>query len=692
VLRASQSSWIVERRRGQVHEFPILMNITLSVAAAFVGGFIARLFKFPTMVGYLLIGVAIGPFTPGFFGQVAVIQHLAELGVIFLLFGVGLRFSWRDLWAVRSVAVPGVVLQLVLITALGVLLTRLWGWSLAAGVLLGMAMAIASTVVMVRNFMDQGLLHTRAGQISMGWLVLEDVITVFVLVVLPVLTTNLSGMIWQVVSLALLKAGVFAVLMLVGGARVIPWLLKQIAYLRSRELFIVAIVVVTVGTAIAASALFDISLALGAFLAGVVIKESLFSYQVEAEVLPLREIFGVLFFVSIGMLVDPALLLGHAGEVLALVAVIVVGKFLLTLLFGALVSQPAHTMLVVAAGRSQIGEFSFLLGQAGVAAALLTQEQYSLILTGAILSIALNPVLFRALPWIEARLRMVPALWSVLNRDEVVPVRRGEIAAMMRGHVVIVGYGRVGRHIVRVLSSLKVPCLVIDLDVSRVVELERRGVPALYGDAANSDILTHAGVARAWAVVVTVPDETAAYIVVAAVRTLAARVPLVVRAVTREGVHRLLKLGANEVTHPELEGGLNIVRQTLAFLGYPGSETEEYLSAVRHDHYDLSISTVAEWEALVKMRKTPPPHIQLVWLAIPEASPLIGQSLAQINLPVRTGARVVAIEHDRQVITDLESTLRVHPYDVLGVIGTADQIHATEKMFESHCFDTRACP
>lgn len=583
-----------------MHEFPILINITLSVAIAFAGGFLARLLKLPTMIGYLLAGVVIGPFTPGFIGDVATIQHLAELGVIFLLFGVGLHFSVRDLWEVRAIAIPGAVLQLVVITAITILLTHLWGWSTASGFLLGVALAIASTVVMVRNLMDQGLLNTKAGQIAMGWLVLEDLITVLILVVLPALTTSTPGPIWQTAGLALLKTAAFALLMLVAGTRVIPWFLKRLAYFRSRELFILAIVVITVGTAIAASELFGVSLALGAFLAGVVVSESALSHQVEAEVLPFRETFGVLFFVSVGMLVNPMSLLSQAGAVLAVVAVIVVGKFLLTLLFGLVVPQPAHTMLIVAAGRSQIGEFSFILGQAAVAAMLMTQEQYSLILAGAIISITLNPFLFRTIPWIEARLRALPAFWSVLNREEHVPMQE-DVSATMREHVVIVGYGRVGQHIVNVLGQLKVPQLVIDLDVGRITELDRLGVPTLYGDAAESEILTHARIAKAQTVVVTIPDETAAQIVVATVRTLAPQVPLIVRAASQQGIQRFFELGANEVILPELEGGLNIVQQTLSRLGYADSDIEKYLDAVRHDHYDLSVQTQEEQEALARM-------------------------------------------------------------------------------------------
>src|SRR2546428_6225678 len=303
------------------HEFPILINITVALLAAFIGGLLARRLKLPPMVGYMLAGVAIGPFTPGFSGDLFTIQQLAELGVIFLLFDVGLHFSLHDLWAVRDTVISGALIQTILITGLGLLLAHLWGWSLAAGILLGLALSIASTVVMIRSLMDRGLLSTSHGQVAIGWLVLEDLVAVLILVLLPALSTNTQEPLWQTASLALLKTGAFAALMLVAGKRIIPWFLLRVAHLRSRELFIVAIVVITVGIAIGASSVFGVSLALGAFLAGVVVCESALSHQVGAEMGPFRETFAVLFFVSVGMLGNPLHGLSHAGEGLLLVLV-----------------------------------------------------------------------------------------------------------------------------------------------------------------------------------------------------------------------------------------------------------------------------------------------------------------------------------------------------------------------------------
>src|SRR6266496_3271741 len=565
------------------HEFPILINITVALLAAFIGGLLARRLKLPPMVGYMLAGVAIGPFTPGFSGDLFTIQQLVELGMIFLLFDVGLHFSLRDLWAVRDTVISGALIQMVLITGLGLLLAHLWGWSLAAGILLGLALSIASTVVMIRNLMDQGLLNTSHGQVAMGWLVLEDLVAVLILVLLPALSTNTQEPLWQTASLALLKTGAFAALMLVAGKRIIPWFLLRVAHLRSRELFIVAIVVITVGTAIGASSVFGVSLALGAFLAGVVVSESALSHQVGAEIVPFRETFAVLFFVSVGMLVN------------------VLGKFVLTIPQGMLFPRPARTALILAAGRSQIGEFSFILGAAGIALGVFKEEQYSLLLAGALLSITLNPFLFRALPWIETHLRKVPVFWSLLDRHGPV---QAPIAESLRDHVVVIGCGRVGQHLVNVLGHLGIPRLVVEQDIGRVTELERQGVPTLYGDAANSDILSRVHLKQARAVVVTLPDEAAASIVVAtahAEASHASHVPIIVRAATQEGVRRLFALGAQHVIYPELEGGLEIMRETLDRLGYLESDVQEYTDAVRSSHYDLSISSDIEQRALEQM-------------------------------------------------------------------------------------------
>lgn len=580
------------------HDLPLLTNITVALLTAFAGGYLARKVGLPSLVGYLLAGMAIGPFTPGFVGDPHAISQLAEMGVIFLLFGVGLHFSLRDLWRVRRIAIPGAAAQMLLATGIGLVLTQAWGWSLGAGLVLGLAISIASTVVLLRGLADHGLLSTPHGQVAVGWLVLEDLATVGILVLLPALAGESGGASWQNAGLALLKTGLFVGVMLIAGAKLMPWLLTHIAHSRSRELFILAVVALALGTALGAAEFFGVSLALGAFLAGVVIGESDVSHQVAAEVLPFREIFAVLFFVSVGMLVNPATLLDNAGPVLALSVLIVVGKALVTLLLGAVLPASGRTMLVVAAGLSQIGEFSFIVGQAGVALKLLTQEQYGLILAGALLSIVANPLMFKLIPWAERALQRRPMLWCLLEHGgpTPAPVEHG-----LRDHVVVVGYGRVGSHIVSVLERLQVPILVVERDAGRASEFQQRAIPTLFGDAANSEILTHTGLARARALVVTVPDESAAELIVTAARDLAPILPIIARAATRAGVQRLFAQGAHDVIHPELEGGLEVVRHTLLALSYPLDQVQSYLDAVRHDAYDTAVTTPAEQRTLDRL-------------------------------------------------------------------------------------------
>lgn len=586
----------------------LLLDITVALAVAFCGGLLARRLGLPAIVGYLLAGVVIGPFTPGFVGNMQAISELAEIGIIFLMFGVGIHFSLSDLWTVRAIAIPGALGQFTLGTAIGWAVGWAWGWSIAGSVVLGVAISIASTAVLLRMLMDQGTLNTAHGRVAMGWLVLEDLVAVLILVLLPALSPTNQGNVWLVAGWALLKAGIFAVLMLVVGVRVVPWFLLRIAHLRSHELFLVTVVVIALGTALGASALFGVSLALGAFLAGVVINESAISYQVGAEVLPFRDLFAVLFFVSVGMLVDPLALWSHIWQILALTALIVLGKPLRTLLLGFLLSSPARTMLILAVGLGQIGEFSFILGQAAVALGMLTQEQYGLILAAAVLSILLNPFLFRMLPQLEAVFRRSSTLWRWLDRHSPPMQSVGE---SLPGQVVIVGCGRVGQHIVTVLGHLAIPRLVVEADVRRVAELDQQGIPTLFGDAANSEVLTRVELEQARALVVTVPDEAAAEIVVAAARDLAPDLPIIVRASTRSGVNRLAQLGAQEVIHPELEGGLEIVRLTLLRLGVPEGEVSKYAEAVRRDHYNAAASIATEQQALEQLSRPVPEHSHL---------------------------------------------------------------------------------
>jgi K+:H+ antiporter len=663
-----------------MHEVTLLINIAMALVVAFIGGIVARRIGLPTIIGYLLAGIVIGPFTPGFVGDTETIsQLLAELGVIFLMFGVGLHFSFHDLWKVRAVAIPGALGQTALATLLGFGLSQLWGWTPAAGIVLGLSISVASTVVLLRGLMDNGLLSSPSGQAAIGWLIFEDLVTVLILVLMPTLANAAGGFDWQRLGLTLLKASAFVIVVMFVGTRLVPWLLLRIAHTRSRELWILAVLAVALGTALGAAEIFGVSLALGAFVAGVVVSESPLSHQVGADVLPFRETFSILFFVSVGMLVNPGFLVNNIGLVLALTVLVVIGKPVITLLLGMIFPWRARTVLVVAAGLSQIGEFSFILGQAGVSLGMLHSDQYSLILAVALISITLNPGMFRLPAPAEKLLRRFPALWKLLDQHgpgaELMPAADTSIA----NHVVIVGYGRVGRHIASLLGGMQIPLLVVHVDAEQVEELNQQGIPGLFGDAANSEVLTHAGLSRARALVVAGPDESASELVVAAARDLAPELPIIARASTRDGVKRLAQLGAQYVIHPELESGLEIMRHTLLLLGFPVQEITRYTDAMRQDHYDLQTVTEEEHRLLHNLIDAMS-SIEVTWLRLSPGSPIVGHTLAEVNLRARTGASVIAVMRNRHLMANPKSITVFEAGDRIAVIGDKEQLEAAEKL------------
>jgi monovalent cation:H+ antiporter-2, CPA2 family len=398
------------------HETELIAILAVGLSVAFLGGLVAVRLGLSPIIGYLLAGVALGPFTPGFVADVHLAPQLAEVGVILLMFGVGNHFSIGDLLSVRRIAVPGAIGQAAIATVLGFGVTRLWGWSIGAGLVFGLALSVASTVVLLRALEARGQLTSEPGRIAIGWLLVEDLITVVVLVLLPALApllrqetagpvgtldvTALGG----TLVLTFVKVAVFIVLMLIGGVRVIPWILRWVEATGSRELFVLAILAIALGIAYGAAELFGVSFALGAFVAGVVVNESEFSHRAAEEAMPMREAFAVLFFVSVGMLIDPAFLVADVGRILAVVAIIMVGKAIAALALVRLLGGTRETGLVVAAGLSQVGEFSFILGSVGMALGLLSVEGNNLILAGALVSITFNPLLFAAIEPLRARM------------------------------------------------------------------------------------------------------------------------------------------------------------------------------------------------------------------------------------------------------------------------------------------------
>jgi CPA2 family monovalent cation:H+ antiporter-2 len=519
------------------HSVPLITTIAVALGLALVLGFIAARLKLPALVGYLLAGVLIGPATPGFVADVQIAGQLAEIGVMLLMFGVGLHFSLGDLLSVRRIALPGAVVQMAVATLLGMAAAAAWGWSLGAGLVFGLALSVASTVVLLKALEAQGVLDSTNGRIAVGWLVVEDLAMVLVLVLLPPLAGWLSGAaapgpaLWRDLAWTFAQVAAFIVLMLVVGRRVFPWLLWQVTKTGSRELFTLCVVSAAVGIAYGSAALFGVSFALGAFFAGMVMRESQFSQRAAEESLPLRDAFAVLFFVSVGMLFDPRVLVDQPLRVLTVVAIIVFGKTLAAAALVLLWRYPLNTALTVSASLAQIGEFSFILAALGVSLGLLPPQGQSLILAGALISIALNPLLFAAIEplrrWVLARSGAARRLEQRDDPLAELPLTTDE--RYLSGQVVLVGYGRVGRRIAAALDTQQWPYVVADRNRERVEALRARGIPAVTGDASEPETLIQAHIARAGMLVIATPDAIDVRRMAETARSLNPGVEIVVR-------------------------------------------------------------------------------------------------------------------------------------------------------------------
>ena len=581
------------------HEPVLISTIAIGLTAAFIGGFVARRVGLPAIVGYIVAGVAIGPFTPGLVADPGIATELAEIGVILLMFGVGIHFSIRDLLAVRWIAIPGAMIQIPVATMLGTALGVALGYGLGGGLVLGLSISVASTVVLLRALGDRNELDTEQGKIAVGWLIVQDLFTVVVLVLLPLLAPSLgahppesgaavSGSLSEggglaEIALAIGRASIFAVLMVVAGARLIPWLLLQVARQGSRELFTLAVLAIALGIAYAASTVFGVSFALGAFLAGLVVSESDMSHQAAADALPLRDAFAVLFFVSVGMLLDPTYLIANPLPVLAIVILIVIAQpvaaFLIVVLFG----YRTRVALTVAAALGQIGEFSFILGTLGLALGLLEEEGFQLVVAGALLSIAINPVLYALIEPLDRRLRNHPLLVA-LNRRRI-----GELAtigeeqrASLVNHAIICGYGRVGRLIGPALERRGFKYAVITQQRDEVDRLRSAGVIAIYGDAAQAEVLEMAGVRSARVVIVATSEPNETRLIVERVHELDAGVDIVVRTHSDSEAARLRAFGGRvQAVNAERELAVQMARYALRRFGLSSAEAEAIAQGLR---------------------------------------------------------------------------------------------------------------
>jgi CPA2 family monovalent cation:H+ antiporter-2 len=558
------------------HSVTLISTIAAGLGLALIMGFIAARLKLPVLVGYLTAGMIIGPATPGFVADVELSSQLAEIGVMLLMFGVGLHFSLDDLLAVRRIALPGAVVQITVATVLGMAVSATWGWSLAAGLVFGLALSVASTVVLLKALEHRGVLDSVNGRIAIGWLIVEDLVMVLVLVLLPAMSVWLGDNVnpaepagertlLATFGLTVGKVAVFIVLMLVAGRRLFPWLLWQIARTGSRELFTLCIVAAAVGIAYSSAELFGVSFALGAFFAGMVMRESPLSYRAAEESLPLRDAFSVLFFVSVGMLFDPDVLIREPLHVLVVLAIIIFGKSLAAFSIVLLFRYPLNTALTVSASLAQIGEFSFILVGLGVSLGLLPTEGQSLILSGAIISIALNPVLFGAIEpaqaWIRSRSKLAQALERPDDPLAALPITTD--LQRLTGHVVIVGYGRVGRRIGEALTAHGISIVVAEENREIVERLRSKGISAVSGDASEPAVLLQAHVHRASILVIATPDTLNVRKMIEVARTVNPRIQTVVRTHSEEEAVLLEKEQAGKVFLGEHELAIGMIQHVL---------------------------------------------------------------------------------------------------------------------------------
>ncbi|WP_114943657.1 YbaL family putative K(+) efflux transporter [Microvirga calopogonii] len=548
------------------HHTPLISTIVVGLVMAFTLGTVAHRFRLSPLIGYLLAGVLAGPFTPGYVADQGLANQLAEIGVILLMFGVGLHFSLKDLLSVKAIAIPGAIVQIASATLLGMGLAWAMGWTPTSGLVFGLALSVASTVVLLRALQERRLVETERGHIAVGWLIVEDLAMVLTLVLLPAFANATSSASADLESIAvslgitLGKVVAFVAVMLIVGRRVIPWILHYVAHTGSRELFRLAVLAIALGAAFGAAQLFGVSFALGAFFAGMVLSESELSHQAASETLPLRDAFAVLFFVSVGMLFDPMILVNEFGPVLVTFLIIVVGKSLAAFAIVRLFRHPDSTALTIAASLAQIGEFSFILAGLGVDLKLMPEMGRDLILAGAILSTLTNPFLFALLDrWTAkreaaAKAETVPSESpAVVTEEAPAPVAEPLPITALTDHVVLVGHGRVGKFITGKLATSGTPFLVIETNKNQVAELQRDDQQIIVGNAAAPDVAAAANVKEARCLLVAIPDAFESGQVVEQARRINPDLPIIVRVHSDAQEEHVMKYGASRVVMGEQE-------------------------------------------------------------------------------------------------------------------------------------------
>lgn len=647
----------------------IAADIALILVAALMGGFVAQRFGQPLILGYIVAGVLVGPYTGGpTVAEIHDIELLAEIGVALLLFALGMEFNLRQLGRVREIAFFGTPIQILLSIGLGFGLGQWLGWSAYASIWLGSLVALSSTMVILKTLMAQGTLGTLASRVMLGMLIVQDLAVVPMMLILPELSNLSDGL--PRIGWAVLRAGLFLAAMVLVGTRVIPFVLRRIAAINSRELFTISVLAIGLGVGYA-TYLAGLSFAFGAFVAGMVLSESDYSHQALSDIVPVRDVFGMLFFVSVGMLIDPHFLMANLGTVIMLVIAVIIGKTLIFTTITRAFGYSGEISLTVGLGLFQVGEFAFVLARTGVSEGALNADQYALVLATAVTTMVLTPFAAQV---------AVPLAAFVRRRSRVttaIPINLPD--TKLHDHIIIAGYGRVGRYAADVLRRLEFPFIILERDQRRIDEIKSAGLPVIFGDASSPVVLEAAGVHEARLILVVVSAAIDAEMIVRQARHLDPELHIVARATQPGQVEVLRNLGTHEVVQPEFEAGLELVRQTLLHFDMPAVEIERLSDAVRHEHYQPLQAPHAN-AALLEQLGRARTSLEIFWFEIPATAPIVGKTLHTSQIRQQTGAAIAAIVRDGKILTNPEPEMILLAGDQIGVFGDSAQQAAFGKL------------
>ena len=649
----------------------IATDLILLVVSAFFSGLLMQRLGQPLILGYILTGIAFGPHTGGFaLTSVHEIELLAEIGVALLLFALGLEFSLKDLKPVKKIALIGTPIQILLTIAMGYGIGQWMGWDAKTSLWLGALVSLSSTMVLLKTLMNQGWLGTLSSKVMVGMLIVQDLAVVPLIVLLPMLNNPEQG--WVSLEIAILKTVLFLAGMIFFGTRLLPWIMRHIAHLGSRELFLLAITAIGLGVGYL-TYLVGLSFAFGAFVAGMVLSESDYGHQALSDIIPVRDLFGLLFFASVGMLLNPAFLLDHWQQVLILVLIVSLGKGLIFALLARIFKYGNVVPLAVGLGLFQVGEFSFVLAQVGVSTNSISHEVYSLVLTTAIITMFLTPLISGQ----TARLYALRKRWFKHEPLDSINFPKSGL----KNHVIIVGGGRVGFRIAQVLKRLSVPMLIIELDQLRVDRAKHADIPVIYGDASHEVVLEAATTALARLLIITSPEVVIAQTIVQRVRKVNAEIQVVARAPGIEFLEEFKKLNISEVVIPEFEAGLEMARKALVHLHIPAAKIQHYTESLRKDLF-ASFFNENEETQIIEQLQTAEHQFDLQWMLIKQGCNLVGITIGEAEIRTKTDTSIVGVIRNDILEPNPDANFRFEENDRVAIIGIDS---ARETFFQLTC-------